>query len=132
MCSRCRTKPDPNAYVEAVGAALMAEALEERRQIEIEIAAVTARLSLARRRVAAYDASRAPLPIESEQVSSDSSRPWIYSGRDVAEMKARLKAAEGDEDVLMSLVGDVRREKENRTEMALKFYAARSENLLSQ
>lgn len=132
VCSRCRAGPDPNAYIESVGAALIDEAFKEKRQIEREIAAVKERLSLARRRIAGYDASRAAALNESEREPSDPRRPWIHSGRDVAEMRARLEAAERDEDELMKLVGDVRREKESRTEMALKYYAARTEKMLSR
>jgi hypothetical protein len=125
------TGSDPSAYVASVANSLIEEALEERREILNAIEDVEERLSLARRRIAAADASL-ERNSEGSMTGASPELPWISSGRDLARLKRRLEDAVDDESILVELAGEVRREKERRTEMALKSYARRTRALLTK
>lgn len=117
-----RGQPHPDAYVSSVADALVAEAAEEAAALRAEAAALAARLALARRRVAAA-AGRPP-------AAPAAAVPWLAAGKDVLVMKERLRNAAGDEDAFMAMVAEVRAAKEERTELALAFYAARTDRAL--
>lgn len=111
-----------DAYVASVGASLVAEALLEREALVAEEERLKSRLSAANRRIrAAY----AP-----EEPARDAGTAWLSSSGALGEMKRRLEKATVDEEELMKLVGEVRLEKDERTEMALDFYRQKTERLL--
>lgn len=113
-------------FVSAVGASLVAEAVKERRALLEEEGRLSARLAAAQRRVCAAHASQK----NDGAPSGDAAVPWIDSSRALEDIKRRLKKAVEDEGELMALVGEVRVVKDERTEMALDFYSARTARLL--
>lgn len=61
----------------------------------------------------------------------DAGEACLSSSGALGEIKGRLEKAVTDEEELMQLVGEVRVEKDERTEMALELYRERTERLLT-
>jgi hypothetical protein len=106
-------------YVRAHTEMLLTSLEVERRSLEETVRALERRRDLALRRAAAA-------------VDSRDAGAWMSGGSALLALKERLQqAADGDEDMLMRLVGEVRVEKERCTEEALSFYAERTSALLN-
>jgi hypothetical protein len=114
------------SYVRAVADALVGQEEVSQRELEAEIGAVRARLELATRRIRAASAE------EGSRRRDAGSTNWMRSGADILALKGRLTAAATDEAVLMDLVSEVRRTREDLTNRALCEYARRSKQLLGE
>lgn len=117
------------AYIRSIANELISEAEEEALIVQRQIERLEERLDLARRRLRGASCETATVV---ELPGVPPVKQWLGTGREVAIMRERMKRVTDDESKLMDLVFEVRRQRDENTNVALQLFASKTNQLLEE